>query len=202
MRKGRKVSKLSMVRLHQLLQFAEHLLVLEPHIVDGVDLLKPFHNVFGGVLGIRAICLFDAATETFYTSGSVARELEERTRRACRSGKAADDPEAGITIRCLSAAGRITGAVAFLGLEDAEKTAGPLLSVLAVLHERTRVRHKLGDELKGGLSAIMVAAGGIREAGPLSDVQSEMARIVEEEAARLAGIISSADSRNVLRPER
>jgi hypothetical protein len=191
-----------MVRLHQLLQFAEHLLVLEPQIMDGGDLLKPFHNVFGGALGIMAICLFDAGADAFYTSGPVTRELEGRTRHACLRGKDADDPEAGVTIRCLSAGGRITGAVAFLGLADAEQTAGPLLSVLAVLHERTRGRHKLSDELKGGLSAIMIAAGGIREAGPLSEAQSEMARMVEEEAARLAGMISSADNRHFLQPER
>lgn len=158
-------------------------------MVDGSDLLAPFHGVFG----IVAICLFDAATEAFFTSGSIARDLEGRTRAACIGGKDADDPRAAVTIRCLTAGGRITGAIAFQGLEDPEQTAGPLISLVAALHERTRVRRKLGDDFKNGLTAILAAAGGLREAGPLSSAQSEMARMVEEEASRLANLISWVD---------
>jgi hypothetical protein len=185
--KGVNVSRLSKVRLYQLFQLAQHLLVLEPQMVDGGDLLEPFQGVFG----ITAICLFDAATDAYYARGSLAQEWEGRTRAACVTGKDAD--EAGVTIRCLSVGGRIAGAIAFQGLEDPEQTTGPLLSLITALHERTRVRRKLGDEFKNGLTAILTAAGGLREAGPLTAAQSEMARMVEEEASRLAGVISWVD---------
>ena len=183
------MSRLSKVRLHQLFQLAQHLLVLEPQMVDGGDLLEPFHGAFG----ITAVCLFDAATETYYARGSLAPQWEARTRAACASGKDADDAGTGVIIRCLVAGGRITGAVAFQGLEDPEQTTGPLLALITALHERTRVRRKLGDEFKNGLTAILTAAGGLREAGPLTAAQSEMTRMVEEEASRLAGVISWVD---------
>jgi hypothetical protein len=184
--KGLTVSKLANVQLQQLFQLARQLLALEPQMIDGSDLLERFHGVFG----ITAMSLFDAATEELYTSGPMAREGEERTRAACFSGRDVDDPRAAITIRCLTAGGRTTGAIAFQGLEDAENTAEPLLSLVAALHERMRVRRKLGDELRNGLTAILAAAGGLREAGALSAAQFDMALMVEEEASRLAHVIS------------
>jgi signal transduction histidine kinase len=187
--KGAKVSELSKVRLHQLFQLAQHLLIAEPHIADGSELLPPFKGMFG----ITGMCLFDAGTETSYRAGSAAGELESATRSACLTGKDTDDPGSGVTVRVLRAGSRITGAIAFKGLKDPEQTAEPLISLVAALHERTRLRRKLGDEFKNGLTSILAAAGGLREAGPLSAVQLEMTRIVEEEASRLGSLISSVD---------
>ncbi len=180
------MAELSKVRLHQLFQLARHLLVEEPHIADGNELLQPCKGMFG----ITAICLFDRGTETFYKTGSVSSDMESRARSACLDGKDADDPESGITVRCLRTGSRLTGAIAFRGLKDPEQTAEPLISLLSALYERTRLRRKLGDELKNGLTAILTAAGGMREAGPLSTIQLEMARMVEEEASRLGTLIS------------
>jgi K+-sensing histidine kinase KdpD len=162
---------------------------VEPHIADGNELLQPFKGMFG----ITAICLFDERAEAFYRAGSVADELEGATRSACQTGKDEDDPGSGIIIRCLRAASRITGAIAFKGLKDPEQMAEPLISLVAALHERTRLRRKLGDEFKNGLTSILAAAGGLREAGPLSAVQLEMARMVEEEASRMGSLISWVD---------
>lgn len=183
------MSELSKVRLHQLFQLAQHLLVAEPRIEYEGELLP----LFKGTFGITAVCLFDAGTEAFYKTGSAAGDLEDRTRTACLTGRDADNPGDGVTIRCLRAANRITGAIAFKGLKDPEQTAEPLISLVSALHERARLRRKLGDELKNGLTSILAAAGGLREAGPLSTAQLEMARMVEEEASRLGGLISSVD---------
>ncbi len=183
------MSELSKVRLHQLFQLAQHLLVLEPNITDGTELLTPFKGVFG----ITAICLFDARTETVYRIGSATPELESLTRNACLSGKDNDDPASAITIRCIRANGRITAVIAFKGLKDPEQTVEPLIALVAALYERTRLRRQLGDEFKNRLTAILAAAGGLREAGPLSPVQLEMARMVEEEASRLGNLISWVD---------
>jgi K+-sensing histidine kinase KdpD len=187
--KGAKLSELSKVRLHQLFQLAQRLLIMEPHVADGSELLAPFEGMFG----VTAICLFDAGTDTFYETGSTAGDLEDATRSACRTRKDADDPDAGTTIRCLTAGSRITGAIAFQGLKDPAQTAEPLISLVAAVRERTRLRRKLGDELKNGLTSILAAAGGLREAGTLSGAQLEMAQMVEEEASRLGSLISWVD---------
>ena len=43
------------------------------------------------------------------------------------------------------------------------------------------------------LTTILAATGGLREAGPLLPEQSDMARVVEEEASRLGSVISRLD---------
>jgi two-component system, OmpR family, sensor histidine kinase KdpD len=203
------VLTLSKARVYRLFQLAQQLLVLEPKIEAGSALLDPFLGVFG----TTAICLFDASTGGFHTIGSSSSGLEDPTRGACVSGQDVDDPEAGITIRGLVAGGRITGAIAFRGLEDPQLTAGPLVSLAAAVHERMRLRRQadeaavaaeieafrsaifdvLGDEFKNALTTILTATGGLREAGPLSAAQSVMASAVEEEASRLGSVISRLD---------
>jgi signal transduction histidine kinase len=204
--KGAGVAKLSKVRLTRLLQLSQQLLVWEPQVTEGSsNLLEPFRGVFG----IAGICLFDADKGVLYSTGSSGSELEGRTRAAYAAGRDEDDPDAGVTIRCLATSGRITGAIAFQGLENPRETAEPLTSLAAALCESTRLRQKvpaglptvspstlfdaLGEELKNSLATILAATGGLREAGPLCVAQMEMARMVEEEAARLGTVVSCLD---------
>jgi two-component system sensor histidine kinase KdpD len=203
------VLTLSKARLNRLFQLAQQLLVLEPQVEEGSALLDPFQGVFG----ITAICLLDASTAGLYTIGSSAGELEDRIRRAYISAQDVDDRDAGIIIRRLVAGSRITGAIAFKGLEDPQLTAGPLVSLAAAFYQRARLRRQaseaavaaeieafrsavfdvLGDEFKNALTTILAATGGLREAGPLCAEQSDMARVVEEEASRLGSVISRLD---------
>jgi signal transduction histidine kinase len=199
--KGAEVSKLSKARLHRLLQLAHQLLVFGRENYDGIELLQPFLGVFG----ITAIGLFDANKAKFITIGSPGRELENQARASYNDGQDTDDALTGVTIRRLEEQGRITGAIAFEGLEDPLLTAEPLISLLIAL--RAGVRRKqaskpgtesfpsalfdvLGDEFKNALTAILTATGGLREAGPLRAEQLEMALMVEEEASRLGSLIS------------
>jgi K+-sensing histidine kinase KdpD len=203
------VLTLSKARVYRLFQLAQQLLVLEPQIEEGGALLDPFQGVFG----TTAICLFDASTGGFYTIGSSSTELEGQTREAYITEQDVDDRDAGITIRRLIAGGRITGAIAFKGLEDPQLTAGPLVSLAAAFHEQARLRHQsseaavaaeieafrsaifdvLGDQFKNALTTILAATGGLREAGPLSAEQSDMASAVEDEASRMGSVISRLD---------
>jgi len=209
------VSKLSKAQLHRLFQLAQQLLALEPGVVDGREWVAPFLGVFG----ITAVCLYDAGTDRFLTLTSPGTpappggDWEGQTRATYVAGQDQDDPAAGIVIRRMITAGRIIGAVAFQGLEDPERTAEPLISLAAALLERMRLRREsteaavtagigafrsaimdvLGSECKNALTTILAAAGGLREAGPLVAEQLEMARMVEEEASRLGGVISRLD---------
>ena len=116
----------------------------------------------------------------------------------------------GVLIRCLFAGGNRIGAIGFEGLRDPELTAGPLSALAAAMLERTHtfrnashaaaaaqaelfrgaVLDALAHEFKTPLATILTAAGGLREVGPLCADQSELAEIIETEAARLGGLTS------------
>lgn len=145
------------------------------------------------MFGVTAICLFDARTHAVYQTGSATAGLEGLTRAACLSGKDADDPDAALTIRCIKGAGGITAAISFKGLKDVEQTVEPMIALVTAVYERTRVRRQLADEIKNGLTAILAAAGGLSDAGPLSAAQLEMTRMVETEASRLGAMMSQVD---------
>jgi two-component system sensor histidine kinase KdpD len=55
---------------------------------------------------------------------------------------------------------------------------------------RAAVLDALAHEFKTPLTTILAAAGGLREAGPLTVVQNDMAETVESEAARLGNLTS------------
>ena len=203
------MSKLSKGQLYRLFQLAQQLLAGELQLAGGGERLQPFQGVFG----ITAVCLFDASTTGFHSVGSTSAELENQAREAYVTDQDLDDPAAGVTIRRLTPGGQITAAIAFKGLEYPELTAGPLASLAAALHESSRLLDQakeaavtaeveafrsdtlrvLCDEFKNALTTILAAAGGLREAGPLGAEQSEMARVVEQEASRLGNVISRLD---------
>jgi two-component system sensor histidine kinase KdpD len=205
-RKEAKDSTLQKERINHLYQVAQQLLALEPEVADGEQFLKPFAGVFGA----GAVCFFDASAAELHSVGYSRSELEARTRAAYLRGRDEDDPVAGVTIRCFRVAGRTTGAMGFEGLENPELTAGPLTSLAAAFQERTiAFRHAteaiaaaqtevyrsaildaLAHEFKTPLATVLAAAGGMREAGPLNQDQSEMADTVETETARLGSLTS------------
>ena len=55
---------------------------------------------------------------------------------------------------------------------------------------RGAILDALAHEFKTPLATILTAAGGLREVGPLGPGQSELAEMIETEAARLAGLTS------------
>ena len=203
------MSALSKVRLYRLFQLAQQLLVLEPQAAEGHALVEPFLGVFG----ITAICLYDAKRDDASSVGDPSGELMGPTRASYPAGQDQNDTAAGLTIRCLITDGRTIGAIAFKGLEDPHVTAEPLVALAAALHQGIRLRREaaeaaiapeadtfrsaiyevLGGECKNALTTILAATGGLREAGPLRAEQLEMARMVEEEASRLGGLISRLD---------
>lgn len=205
--KGANVSKLSKIRLSGLFQLAQKLLVMEPHTEVDPTLLLPFQGVFG----ITAAGLYDASTDRIHALGCPDDELDSPLRAVYATGKGLDDPP--ISARRLETGTRLTGAIAFKGLENSPVTADPLAALAAALLEGTRLRREaaeisrteqmnafraaifdvLGSECKNALTTILAATGGLREAGPLRAEQLEMARMVEEEASRLGNLIWRLD---------
>ena len=186
--------------LAQLYEASQRLLALGAD-ADAIPMLL---RVVREVFELRAMCLFDGTNAEIYIDSESAR-LSERTRDRYMMGHDTDDWEARISTRCLYREGRLVGAVGFENLRDADLTLGPLVTLTTATLERARaaqaanrasaeakaevlraaVLDGLAHEFKTPLAIIVTAAGGIREAGPLSAEQRELAEDIEEEAARL-----------------
>jgi two-component system, OmpR family, sensor histidine kinase KdpD len=169
-----------------------------------------FLELFSGVFGSTAVCLFDAETAELHVAGSPRRGLENRTRDAYVSGRDMDDPESGIAARRLIIGGRTIGAIGFEHLDDPEVTSGPLAMLAATILARTHalrqasesaaaaqtevyrsaVLDALAHEFKTPLATILTAVGGLPEAGHLNTEQVDLIEMVEGEAERLGGLTS------------
>jgi two-component system sensor histidine kinase KdpD len=185
-----------------LYEAACQLLSLEPEAAAGEGSLRILREVFG----LRAACLYDASDAKAQLDGDSVCGLAERTRRALLERRDYDDPRSKVFIRCLRVAGKITGAVGFEGLHDAESTLGSLATLTAGTLDRARsyqsaseaaaatqaetLRSALLDafahEFKTPLATIITATEGLRQTGDLLPEQIEMAEIVENEATRLS----------------
>ncbi|HEY6344571.1 MAG TPA: ATP-binding protein [Bryobacteraceae bacterium] len=199
-------AKLQKERLDRLYQVSQQLLMLDPDDATGEKFLEPFQRIFG----VTAVCIFDAETGETHVVGDSRHQLAERVRDAYIMGRDSDDPNTGVAVRLFQTASKITGAVGFEGLRDRADAAGPLAVLTNLLLERIQEFRKasaasaaaqvevyraaildaLAHEFKTPLATILTAAGGIREAGPLTEDQSEMAETVEGEAARLGRLTS------------
>jgi len=188
-----------MTRLYEL---TRHLLMLKPSLVINRELLKPFRFRFD----LQAVCLFDATTAELHAEGESLTNLAEATRDAFILGRDFHDSRSQVAIRLLRVGGRVAGAIGFEGLQNLDLTAGPLAALAGIAVERCRALERathaaaateaelfrgaildaLAHEFKTPLATIVMAAGAVRETGPLLPQQLEMAESVEEEASRLA----------------
>lgn len=193
-------------QVDRLYQLAQGLLALDPE--------KTVHTrsiqVFQDVLGLRAVCLFDAAKAEIHCTGNLPDGLADQTRAAYSSGRDSEDVASGVLTRCLRAGGNTIGAIGFEGLHDPELMAGALSALAAAILERAHtfrtashavaaaqaelfrgaILDALAHEFKTPLATIVTAAGGLRELGPLCPHQLELTEIVETEASRLSSLTS------------
>ena len=184
----------------QLYDLARQLLQLKPEVAIGMQLLEPFKSQFG----LRAVCLFDAATAEDHLTGESLVHLEQTTREAYIGGRDFQDGGSRVVVRLLQAAGRTTGAIGFEGLRDLA-LAGPLAALATIMTEKSSafehashaaaatevevfrgaVLDALAHEFKTPLATILTAAGGLREADLSRSEQLGLAEAVESEASRL-----------------
>jgi len=192
-------------QVDRLYQLAQGLLALDPERAHEESIW-----LFKSVFSLGAVCLFDAAKGAMHCTENPAGGLADCTRSAYSSGEDSEDAGSGVLVRCLHVGGNRIGAIGFVGLHDPELTAGPLTALAAALLERTHtfrtasnaaaaaqaelfrgaILDALAHEFKTPLATILTAAGGLREGGPLRSDQSELAELIETEAARLGGLTS------------
>jgi two-component system sensor histidine kinase KdpD len=193
-------------RLDRLYRLSRRLLGTQPEPDNPAKWLELFLGTFGST----AVCLFDADKAQVIMAGTSVHDLPKRTRDAYVSGRDVENPETGVSVRRLEFEGKVHGAVGFENLEEPKLTSGPLAILMATLVERGRallnaseaaaatqaevyrsaILDALAHEFKTPLSTILTAAGGLSEAGGLNPEQTELAELVETEAARLGGLTS------------
>ena len=187
--------------LARLYETAYRLLSLEPQDACSPGVSRIFREVFEA----NAVCLFDASTGMLELDGKSVHGLADRTRKASLSIQDDEDPALMVYIRRLNVAGKQMGAVGFEGLHDADSVAGSLSMLAAGALERagsfaaasaaaataqaealrSAIVDALAHQFNTPLAAILTAAGGMREAGPLAPQQLEMAEMIETETVRL-----------------
>jgi two-component system sensor histidine kinase KdpD len=193
-------------QVDRLYQLAHGLLALDPE----KDVHARSIQLFRDVLGLRSVCLFDAADAEVHCTGDLSEGLADQTRAAYSTGRDSEDAASGVLTRCLLAGGSTIGAIGIEGLHDPEFTAGALCALAAAMLERAHafraashaeaaaqaevfrgaVLDALAHEFKTPLATIVTAAGCTRELGPLCTEQLDMTDIVETEASRLSSLTS------------
>jgi two-component system, OmpR family, sensor histidine kinase KdpD len=204
-------------QMHRLYQLAQGLLALDPEDRAHEKLIELFRDLFE----LRGVCLFDGDRSEIHCTGCARHGFAEQTQAAFSSGIESDDTSTEILIRCLRVGSTKIGAIAFEGLQNPKLTVGPLCALAAVMLERANtfrtashaaaaaqtelfrgaVLDALAHEFKTPLATILTAAGGLREVGPLCSAQSELAEIIETEAARLGDLTSRVLGTNRLDKE-
>ena len=162
-------------------------------------------RLFRDIFGFRAACLLDANTAQVHLDGDSQQGLAEKTRSGYIAGHDYRDSARSLEIRCVWIGGELLGAIGFEGALDSESTAGPLGVLAAVTLERARANESaskaaaaihaevlrsaildaLAHEFKTPLTAIMTAAGSLKEVDGLPLDERELAEMIENEAARL-----------------
>jgi two-component system sensor histidine kinase KdpD len=180
---------------------ASRLLSLEPEMAAGALSLRIFREVFN----LRATCLYDGTTESLLLEGQSLHGLGEQTRSAYLTDREYRDPQYALDVRCLRVAGKLMGAIGFVGPLNDESTIGPLSLMAATAIERARsfratakaaaiaetetlrsaILDAFAHEFKTPLAAMLAAAGGLRESGGLRPDQLEMTEPIESESFRL-----------------
>lgn len=187
--------------LARLYDAAWRLMSIEPGATLGQQTVRIFREVFD----LEGVCLFNASTGQTNTCGRAADYLAKRTKEAVVLGHDVEDTGSGISIHLLNVGCEMLGAVGFKGLAGPGSVSGHLAMLAAATIERSRsfqaasaasaeaqaetLRTAIVDafahQFNTPVAAILTAAGGIVEAGPLSSDQRELADLIEVEALRL-----------------
>lgn len=187
--------------LARLYELASRLVSVSPQVV----VERKYLGIFREIFDLRAMCLFDGMAAAVTCDGNSEHALSDRTREAYISDSDSDDEPAKVAVRCLRISEKPMGAVGFEGLPRAESTAGPLAVLAAAMIQRAHsfvaaseaaaaaqvevlrsaILDAFAHQFKTPLAAILTAAGGLRETGPLVPGQHEMVETIEAQAAGL-----------------
>jgi two-component system sensor histidine kinase KdpD len=154
--------------------------------------------------------LFDAHSAAYYESGQPAPEADQRTRAAFLTDSDVFDSVHKTWFCVLRVGERPAGALALCGTEMRQLAAAALASLVAIALERARTLEKqyhadaareaeqlrtavldaLAHQFKTPLTVIRTASSGLPAAGGLSEQQTELVSLIDQEARKLNDLAS------------
>ena len=172
---------------------------------------SPVAELIRETFELRSVLLFNGVSGAMYTSGERNPDLERRTSEAFL----ANSEDVYIPLKSswfctLRSATELTGAVALCGTEMKHITATALASLCAIALERARTIEKqnhaealrqteqlrtavldaLAHKFKTPLTVIRTATSGLPAAGGLSELQTELVSVIDQEALKLNELAS------------
>jgi len=190
----------------RLYQTARRILLLE----DSGDPGKPVTSLIREMFDLQGVVLFDAATGIVYQNGTPAPEASAQTREAHLRNTDVFEPEEKTWFCVLRLGARPLGGLALCGTGMAQLTASALASLSAIALERARtlenqnraeaarqaeqlrtaVLDALAHKFKTPLTVIRTASSGLPAAGDLSELQTELVSLIDQEAKKLSALAS------------
>ncbi len=164
-------------------------------------------SVIREVFGLRGVVLFDGLSNSIHKSGDTKAEAEERCRLLITDSYAVAENSWYCVLRLGKQA---VGGLALCGTEMTQLTATALASLGAIALERARALDKqnhaeaarqaeqlrtavldaLAHKFKTPLTVIRTANGGLPAAGDLSELQTELVSLIDQEASKLNDLAS------------
>lgn len=159
------------------------------------------------IFEVEAVAIFDADLNEVYPAGEWFSDPEQAVRNVCVFGTVRDDPETGLVSRVLRVGDMPIGALLVRG-DLGEETSNTIASLTAISFDRyhslanemrmesekraeqlrTTVLDSLAHAYKTPLTAIRIASTGLAEMGGLSEAQSGLVALIEEQAELLNGL--------------
>jgi two-component system sensor histidine kinase KdpD len=167
-------------------------------------------SVIREVFGLRGVALFDGLSGSLYENGDSTPGVNQRTREAYLLDSEAFVSAEKTWFCALRLGVRPVGALALCGTEMTQLTASALASLGAIALERARTLEKqnhaeaarqveqlrtavldaLAHKFKTPLTVIRTASSGLPAAGELSELQTELVSLIDQEARKLNDLAS------------
>lgn len=184
----------------RLYETARRILLFDRSQEPGSLLVSLIHEVFE----LREVVLFDAITARTYGVGEPSG-ADERLRGSYSRDRDEFDPDAGVWLCILRLGARPVGGLGLCGTRMASPVATALASLCATALERMRsfereyrseaarqseqlraaVLDALGHQFKTPVTTIWTASSGLLEVGGLSEIQTELLTVIDEQAKAL-----------------
>ncbi len=190
----------------RLYQTARRILLLD----SAGDPGNPVASLIREMFQLQCVALFDGVSGSSYASGAAAPEVDQRCRDVYRLDSDIFDSKQNTWFCVLRLGMRPVGVLALCGTGMAGLTATALASLSAIALERARtlesqsrteavrqaeqlrtaVLDALAHKFKTPLTVIRTASSGLPAAGELSELQTELVSLIDQEAKTLNELAS------------
>ena len=192
--------------MERLYQTSRRILLLDSSAEPGAVIASAIRETFQ----LRAVQLFDASPAAVFSSGDCPPDAEAGTRDAFFLSRDTFDDATRTWYCVLSVGVRPVGALALMGTGMTKATATALTSLSAIALERARILQKelraqadrqteqlrgsvlddLAHQFKSPLAVARTASAGLFALGGLSELQTDLVGVIDQQARKLDDLAS------------